>query len=381
VYSTTGVDAYPFWCRYREVFDRVVVAARTGVTDDVAGLRGVDGMGVTVAPLPFYLGPWGFLRARRALRSALRDAIAGADALCLRAPGPIAGLAWRLRAGRPFAVEVVGDPRDALARGAVRSLARPFARARLARDLRAICRQAVAVAYVTTGALQRRYAAAGWSTAYSSIDLGDDAFAHEDDVRRRFADQALASRGTAADPWRVVFVGSLANRHKGLDVAIDALARCRREGTHVALTVLGDGIERRGLEERARALGLGEGIRFLGQLPAGRAVRSVLEASDLFVLPSRTEGLPRAMLEAMAAGTPALASRVGGSTELLPEDRLLPPGDARALGAAILRILAAPGTLLRLALEDLATARRYDVHRLRPRRVECYRRLRAALGP
>src|SRR5262249_53589832 len=163
-----------------------------------------------------------------------------------------------------------------------------------------------------------------------------------------------ATRGTAADPWRLVFVGSLANRHKGLDVAIDALARCRREGTHVALTVLGDGIERRGLEARARTLGLGEGIRFLGQLPAGRAVRSVLEASDLFVLPSRTEGLPRAMLEAMAAGTPALASRVGGSAELLPEDRLLSPGDARALGAAILRILAAPGTLVRLALEDLA---------------------------
>src|SRR5262249_58386523 len=206
---------------------------------------------------------------------AMRRAVASADALCLRAPGPIAGLAWRLRDGRPFGVEVVGDPLDALAPGAVRSAARPFARAALAHELRAMCRSADAVAYVTAGTLQRRYPAGRWSTSYSSIQLDDEAFASEEDVRRRYDVARLSTKGTSSDPWRFVFVGSLAQRYKGLDVAIDAIALCRAQGLHANLTVVGDGAERHRFAQHALTRGLARSVKFMGHLPATE-VRGVL---------------------------------------------------------------------------------------------------------
>src|SRR5262249_45829601 len=154
---------------------------------------------------------------------------------------------------------------DALAPGAVRSAARAFARQALARELRAMCRSADAVAYVTSGTLQRRYPAGHWSTSYSSIQLDDDAFMSEEEVQRRYDLARLSTKGTASDRWRLVFVGSLAQRYKGLDVAIDAVALCRARGFHANLTVVGDGAERGSLAHYARRCGLTTSVRFMGQ--------------------------------------------------------------------------------------------------------------------
>src|SRR5262249_50405408 len=81
-----GVDGYGFWTRYLDVFDRVLVAARTRMISQAPALPPVDGSGVEVAALPDYRGPWEYLRARPALVAAMRHAVASADALCLRAP-------------------------------------------------------------------------------------------------------------------------------------------------------------------------------------------------------------------------------------------------------------------------------------------------------
>jgi len=368
VHSTTGVDGHGFWRRYLDAFDRVVVAARTGDATSVAELPPVEGPGVEVSPLPDYSGPWAYVATRAALQRAMRAAIDDADVLCLRAPGPIAGCAWRLRGDRPFGVEVVGDPLEALARGGVRSFARPLARLSLARDLRAMCRGAVAASYVTADVLQRRYPPGRWSTGASDIDLHEDAFARREDVERR---------PRRSGPFHLVFVGSLAQLYKGQDALINAVARCHAHACDVRLTIVGDGRCRARLEALAAAEGVRAFVRFTGHLD-GRGVRDTLDTADLFVLPSRAEGLPRAMLEAMARGVPCLGSRVGGVPELLPADRLVPPGDAAALAAAIERV--AHGDLLPLALRDLAVARRYHVDVLRRRRREFYERLRTAAG-
>ena len=377
IHSASGIEAYPFWTRYLEVFERVVVAARTA-DDKADGFAPVDGPGVEVLPLPDYRGPWGYLRARPRLERALAAGVARADAICLRAPGPIAALACRLSGERPFGVEVVGDPLDSLSRGAVQSVLRPAARALLARALRRMCRQAVAAAYVTDSALQRRYPPGGWTTSYSSIELEDDAFVAEAELVQRRATAADDHTGTPARPWRLVFVGSLAQLYKGPDVLIDALALCRARGIEMTLTIVGDGAHRPALEARARARGVGAAVRWAGQLRPGAAVRQALDTADLFALPSRQEGLPRALIEAMARGVPSVATRVGGIPELLPGERLVPPGDARALAQAIGRLCAAPKQLVAIGRRDFAVARHYGAGVLRPRRRAFYERLRAA---
>lgn len=369
--STTGVDGYSLWQRYLDVFAHVLVLARTTAAAGPGTGEPVEGPGVRLMPLPDYRGAWEHVRVRHRLVRATRAAVQQADVLCLRAPGPIAGCAWRLRGARPFGVEVVGDPLDALARRAVRSAVRPFARRLLARELRAMCEGAVASAYVTERALQRRYPPGGWSLACSDIALADDAFAGPDAVRARARQRQGSTR-------HLVFVGSLARLYKGQDILLDAVARCRASGLDLTLTVVGDGAYRCWLETRADRHGLGGAVRFTGQLPPGTPVRDELTRADLFVLPSRTEGMPRAMLEAMAYGVPCLGTRVGGVPELLPDERLVPPGDVAALAGALGRWCAPDADLVAPALHDLTVAGRYRERALRPRRRAFLERLAAA---
>jgi glycosyltransferase involved in cell wall biosynthesis len=111
----------------------------------------------------------------------------------------------------------------------------------------------------------------------------------------------------------------------------------------------GDGSERKVLNELAQSLGLGDRVVFLGyrgDIPA------LLAACDLVVLPSLYEGLPLSLLEAMAAGKPVIASRIGGVDELVANDEnglLVEPGDPHALAEAIRALLADPERRRRLA--------------------------------
>jgi glycosyltransferase involved in cell wall biosynthesis len=103
--------------------------------------------------------------------------------------------------------------------------------------------------------------------------------------------------------------------------------------------VAGDGPERAALERESAERGLSGRILFLGD----RAdIPSVLSGMDIFVLPSATEGLPNAVMEAMAAGLPVVATRVGGTPEVVTEGvtgRLVDPGDAGAISRVVVELL------------------------------------------
>jgi glycosyltransferase involved in cell wall biosynthesis len=104
-------------------------------------------------------------------------------------------------------------------------------------------------------------------------------------------------------------------------------------------------------------------------------VRAELDAADLFLLPSRAEGLPRALVEAMARGLPCLASRIGGVPELLAEEDLLTPGDVRSTAAQIESALRRPERRARMAQRNLERARDFQEEQLIGRRRQFYREL------
>ncbi|HEY3283630.1 MAG TPA: glycosyltransferase [Armatimonadota bacterium] len=123
---------------------------------------------------------------------------------------------------------------------------------------------------------------------------------------------------------------------KGHDTLLRSLGELASRGVRLVALVVGDGPERARLSALAQELGLGERqVRFLG---FRSDVPDLLAASDLFVLPSLTEGLPLSVLEAMAQGLPVVASAVGGVPELIEDQReglLVPPKDPRALAQAL----------------------------------------------
>jgi glycosyltransferase involved in cell wall biosynthesis len=138
---------------------------------------------------------------------------------------------------------------------------------------------------------------------------------------------------TAVKPLWVV-VGRL-EEQKGHDVLFDALAKITKQGLDFTLIVAGDGSRRGWLEQQAVSRGLSPRVQFVGQV---EDVGGLLAAADGVLIPSRWEGLPLVLLEAMARGRPIVASAVGGVADALEHGvsgTLVPPGDAEALAAAI----------------------------------------------
>jgi glycosyltransferase involved in cell wall biosynthesis len=151
-------------------------------------------------------------------------------------------------------------------------------------------------------------------------------------------ERTRAAEGLSDDVPLLLSLAALVRR-KGLDVLLEALARLPDDVRRVQLWIAGSGPERAALERQAGELALGDRVRFLGPRSD---VGDLLAACDLFVLPSRLEGLGVAALEAMAAGRPVVASRVGGLGEAVVEGRtglLVPPDEPEALSAALGRIL------------------------------------------
>ena len=363
---------YPFWQRYLDVFDEVFVVARVRDVEHVpSNAKRADGPKVSFVPVPYYVGPWQFARRYLRLRRRLREVLSPTDAVIVRAPGTIGGmLASTLRTvGRPYGVEVVGDPYDVFTPGGVRSVLRPLLRWWAPRSLRRQCAQASAVAYVTADTLQQRYPASpdAFVTSYSSVDLPDEAFVT--DARRCVS---------ANERFGVLFIGSLEQLYKGPDVLIPAVALGVGRGLNLELTIVGDGKHRPELEGLAHKCGINDRVRFTGYLPAGDSVRAELDRADLFILPSRTEGLPRALIEAMARGLPCLASKVGGIPELLSEEQLVQPADVDALAVKMRDLLLDPARLTRLSKRNLQKAREFHSKSLQPRRRAFYEAVRAA---
>ncbi len=122
-------------------------------------------------------------------------------------------------------------------------------------------------------------------------------------------------------------------------------------------------------------LGISSLVTFSGLIASGAEVRKALDEADLFVLPSRAEGLPRALIEAMARGLPAIASDVGGCDELLVAADLVPAGNADLLATAVQDMLDDPERMSKAAAQNLARSRDYAASLLVDRRRQFYEEL------
>jgi glycosyltransferase involved in cell wall biosynthesis len=152
---------------------------------------------------------------------------------------------------------------------------------------------------------------------------------------RRPADPALRMELNGGAHGPLVLVPARLDPQKGHRYLLQAAV----EVPDVTFLLAGDGSERPVLLALAKSLGLGDRVVFLGY----RAdIPTLLAACDLVVLPSLYEGLPLSLLEAMAAGKPVIASRIGGVDELVADGEnglLVPPGDPHALAGAIRGLL------------------------------------------
>jgi len=338
------------WSRYLEVFSSVLILARVSdVSEPSAGHVLASGNGISFCSLPPYSGFGGLLRDGQNVHALVSRAVRACQAIVVRSPSPVAYLAAVMLhfRRRPFGAQIVGDPDQVFSAGAFQHPLRVPLRFAATAAQRQLTRNASVVMFVTTNVLQQKYPSSGRVFSGSDVLLDDSAF---------IGDQLSRPRQDAA--LTLITVASLDQPYKGIAVLLEAVGELRRSGQQARLIIVGGGALKRELQAQAQSLDIASSVEFLGQLDR-QGVQAALGRADLFVLPSFTEGLPRALLEAMAQGLAAVATTVGGIPELLPPDCLVPPRNAAALARLLGDVMTKPATLRAMASRNREVARTY----------------------
>lgn len=372
LWHTSGIfDTYcfdrGFFDDYRRVFDLVEVVCRMAKVGLLpSGARRSDGDGVWFIGAPDIHGLAWLLGSRCIWGSVLKSSVERADAVVVRVPSQLGWLAAEQarQAGKPYMVEVIGDPQQAII-GINDKLHYRLVALLEARRLKHLTRYATVSNYVSKHHLQRDYSVSNKNPCGNVSDIRLPS--SEVTVARSFP-QSLAK-------IKIVLVASLVSvkRH------IDLMSACRcalNQGVDTELRFAGDGPCRKELEMLSAELGLKDRVIFYGHISDREVLMNLLDASDLFVMTSASEGLPRALLEAMARGLPVAGTRVGGIAELVRETELFPVGDVQTLAGLIVELVQNPRRLNEMSQYSIETAKQYTCDVLSPRRVHLYTILR-----
>lgn len=175
----------------------------------------------------------------------------------------------------------------------------------------------------------------------------------------RFRPEGESERGRSI-PSRPTIIGTVARMTEAKDHGnlLRAFSAVLKRDDDTLLALVGDGETRGDVERMVREYGLSERVLFLGRQ---ERVPEFLRAMDVFVLPSKREGAPISVLEAMACGIPVVATDVGGVGEIIEDGvngRVVPPQDHEALSDALCWLLDRPETMRRFAVSGPAEVRR-----------------------
>ncbi len=319
LYWTANSFPYDFWLRYLISFDEVNIVARVkNVTLPMDDWKRVDGSNVKFIPLPYYIGPKQFVLKFFGIARALNRRNAESECVILRIPSMLSILYFSINLlgkKKTYGVEVVGDPADAFTASASSSSMSWLYSKIFVFFQKLQCKQAVSSSFVTKSTLQKTYPPHKdkFSTYYSSIFLSKNQLKYRDNYQKSDTNMNL------------IGIGNLSQPYKGADVALGVVSYLVERGIDARLQWIGGGDLIASLNRLASNLGIEERVEFLGNISSRENINMLLDQSDYFVMPSRQEGLPRALIEAMGRGLVCVATRVGGIPELLNDEFIVPP--------------------------------------------------------
>jgi len=358
------------WNRYLEAFSEMRVVARVDFDPDYQGNKDdlASSSQVSFIELPHYIGPLDYLKKRKEINQVINFNVNEPDSVYIcRIPGNIGSLVIRRmrKIGRPFGVEVVGDPWDVFAPGSIKHPLRPFFRVKGYLSLKKSVAAAQAVLYVTKEALQKRYPSktGAFTTFASDVKISKNIIA--------LSEKKYAKK----EAYSIISIGSLDQMYKGPDTLINAIKMLKSHGLICTLTWLGDGKFMQSMKDLAASLDVQDQIFFKGNVNS-EEVRENLKNSDLFVLASKTEGLPRAIIEAMAMGLPCIGTNIGGIPELLEQDVLVEKNNAEKLALKISSILQDESFYNKQSKRNLEETQQYLQENLDKKRLEFYEYLK-----
>lgn len=333
--SLNPVMASAEWAPFLDVFEEIEIITRIDqsfVSNDGYVL---DNPRIKIRALPFYDGPLEFYKKKHKITRFVTKNVTDPTAVYLTwVPTGLALLVAKRakQIGASLLVRVVGDGAEV-----IRSIVPPPVNVIWAKKTGYNARRAVQLAdgivYVTLNALQKLYPASrgAMTLARTNMNFPPELF----EISKKNHQTQTAS------PYRIIAVGSQEQNYKGHDLLIKAIAGLQREGFNISLTLVGKGRLHGGLVQLAKTEGVDK-IKFIKHLGTSIDVARYVSDFDMFIMPSRTEGMPKALMEAMSVGVLALGSSVGGILELLEQDCLFEPDSVTSIQRRIRQVINNP---------------------------------------
>lgn len=304
------------WAEYLEVFDKVFVIARvkkqTTFNPITKGYKITENPNIIFIPLTDYKGLYEGIKYLPTTISSVVKSVKQSQSNLLRLPGLISNIAGvsAILMNKNIAVQLVGDPYDVFSSGVGGKYA-PVIKIVFTNLTKYICKNAAVTSYVTQYTLQKKYPYSrnAVNISYSDVNLEPSVFKEKNIRKDNLIEKEVIN---------FLMVGSLEQRYKGFDIALRAISQLKTN-KKFTINIVGEGIYLEELKELVRELNLSEVVNFCGKVSHEEVLR-LMVLCDIFLMPSRTEGLPRALIEAMAMGAPAIGSNVGGIPELLDKN-------------------------------------------------------------
>ncbi|MGO2019117.1 glycosyltransferase [Psychrobacter sp.] len=267
---------------------------------------------------------------------------------------------------KKYFIEFVGDPKEALLTSKENISLPSKLFAYIFSDLnKFFIKRADGVIYVTQFALQQDYPTNGLADYASNVEVS---------IQEKII--SIEDYKIHGERFKIGLIGSFNNHYKGITQAITALSLLNGSDRNIELHILGSGLLENHYKSLAKKLGVNDLVFFDGILKGGDEVASWLKSLDLYIQPSYTEGLPRALIEAMSVGLPAVASDVGGIPELLSKNVLIRPYDSEALSKKIKCFFDSQQLRFEQGKLNYQKAKEYDQNVLKKRRSEFWKAAR-----
>ncbi len=369
VYASSNSVNTLLWERYLEVFDHLTVVARIqNVADTIGEEYLVSHDKVSFISIPYYVGPKQFVKQYFKINKVLDAQVKKGEAYICRLPSILGAiLINKLKKKKiPYVVELVGDPWEVFAPGSLKNSLSFIHRYRSFLSLKKNTKSAVGIIYVTEKTLQKRYPGNknALKTHASNVVLKQDIIAVE---AKKFPNKL--------DIIKIVSIGSLEQLYKSPDIVLKALRILKEKGVNFELSWLGDGVHKKDMQDLAEKLNISDQVKFRGNVVSNEVLKE-LQKADLYIHVSRTEGLPRALVEALAQGIPCIGTKVGGIPELLENKCLIAKNDINALVNKIHYYYEHPDFMEIMANINLSKAKGYEYSILAKRRGEVYKHLK-----
>lgn len=360
-YYSDGIYSNSFFRRYVTVFGRIgfVAKIKYGEIDAVLSDKElIDISELEIVELPDFTSKKGLLVNLNRIVAIIKEATKRSDAFIIRMFQLEGLICWLFRGNKRYAVEMINNVKTTSRYSAL--IKRIFIKIQ-----KQIINGADAVFYVTEYALQKDfpYLGVGIQGACSDIELSENLIRDPKTYNNTIDGKEISM---------VLVANSISGNSKGHFTVLDIISRLKKKGLNATCSFIGQGPSVGEIEDKARDMGIEDHIDFLGYINDKVRLIELIRKKDVFIFPTQSEGMPRCIIEACAAGLPCLASAVGGIPELIPPEYLFSPEDADGFAEALERLCGSSRELTQMSEYNVNIAKEYVNTRLNDKRRSLY---------